>query len=118
MSVGLYLDDDTGIIALQAQARRAGLTVVRSDDVGMRGASDDRHLDYAETHRLVLVTCNRRDFLALHYARMVEDREHSGLILVHQDIPTGERIRRLLFIAAVADLPDFRNRFEWLKDWA
>ena len=61
MSVRLYLDDDSGLLALISQARQEGLTVVRSDDVGMRGASDAEHLRYAAATGLVLVTCNWRE---------------------------------------------------------
>ncbi len=118
MSVGLYLDDDTGLLALQPQARERGIDVLRSDDVGMRGARDDRHLEVATARGLVLVTCNRRDFLKLHYDSLALEREHSGMILVHQDIPPGERIRRLLLIASLADPSDMHFRVEWLKDWA
>ena len=62
MSVTSYLDDDTGIPELVAQARPRGLLVVRSDDVGMRGKSDREHLEYAAENKLVLITCNRGDF--------------------------------------------------------
>jgi hypothetical protein len=83
----------------------------------MRGARDDLHLDFATARGLVLVTCNRRDFLRLHYDSMEVGREHAGIILVHQEIPPGERIRRLLILASVAEPSDMRSRVEWLKDW-
>jgi hypothetical protein len=118
VSVNLYLDDDTGLLALPPQARAVGIEAFRSDDLGMRGASDEQHLEFATARNLVLVTCNRRDFLRLHYDSLARERAHSGMILVHQDIPPGERVRRLLLLASVADPSDMHFRIEWLKDWA
>lgn len=83
----------------------------------MRGARDDLHLDFATARGLVLVTCNRRDFLRLHYDSMEAGREHAGIILIHQEIPPGERIRRLLIVASLAEPSDMSSRVEWLKDW-
>jgi len=57
VSAALYLDDDTGIRALLSQARQAGLAIVRSDDLGMRGAKDDEHLKFATTRGMILVSC-------------------------------------------------------------
>ena len=117
MSVGLYLDDDSGLLALAAQARRLGLVVVRSDDAGMRGASDADHLRFASSRGLVMVTCNWRDYLALHEGWIERQESHAGIFLVNQWIPPGERIRLFLFIAREAEPSEFVNRVEWLKDW-
>ena len=117
MSVELYLDDDTGIRALQRQARAAGLVVVRSDDVEMRGAPDEAHLRFASRSGMVLVTCNVKDFRSLHLTWLGRGDAHAGIILASPDIPVGERVRRLLFLAGVAEPEDFANSVEWLRDW-
>ena len=117
MSVRLYLDDDSGLLALISQARQEGLTVVRSDDVGMRGASDAEHLRYAAANGLVLVTCNWRDFMRLHHEWTARGELHRGIFLVNQWIPPGERIRLFLHIAREASPDEFVGKAEWLKDW-
>jgi hypothetical protein len=117
VSRSLYLDDDTGVKALRPQAAQLGLVVLRSDDLGMRGASDEEHLEFATSRRMILVSCNRRDFQELHARWLEQERAHAGIILVNQWMPPGERIRRLLFIAAAAEDSDFVNNLEWLKDW-
>lgn len=117
MSVPLYLDDDTGLRALRFQADEAGLVVVRSDDVGMRGASDEAHLRFAAKQGMVLVSCNRRDFQRLHGLWIARGETHAGIFVVNARIPAGERIRRLRFIARFAEPDESRNTLEWLKEW-
>ena len=117
MSLGLYTDDDTGILGLAEQAHAAGSSAVRSDDVGMRGKTDIEHLRYAAASGLVLVTCNRGDYLALHWAFLARGEHHGGIVIVNQEIPKGERIRRLLFLCAVAEPGDIADRLEFLSDW-
>jgi hypothetical protein len=66
---------------------------------------------------MVLVTCNRRDFLALHWQFLETDEPHSGIIVVHQEIPKSERIRVLLAFSRLASPEDMQSRVEALKDW-
>jgi hypothetical protein len=118
VSADLYLDDDTGLLALQFQARRSGLVVVRSDDVGMRGARDADHLRFASSQGMILVSCNVRDFRILHSEWLQRGESHAGILLANPEVPAGERVRRLLFIATVAEPGDFANQISWLRDWA
>jgi hypothetical protein len=83
----------------------------------MRGKSDREHLEYAAEHGHALVTCNRRDFFALHWDFLERGRAHAGIIIVGQHIPRGERIRRLLFLCSVAMPNDLANKVEFLSDW-
>lgn len=117
MTLGLYTDDDTGLLGLAEQAAARGAHVLRSDEAGMRGQADIEHLRYASAHDLVLVTCNRRDFLALHWEFLGRGERHAGIIIVHQTLPKGERIRRLLHLCSVAEPADFASRVEFLSDW-
>ena len=117
MSVGLYLDDDTGITDLVEQAEIRGLRVWRSDDVGMRGKPDIEHLRFAASNDLALVTCNRRDFLRLHAQFLQSNEPHAGIMIVSQQIPKGVRIRGLLLFAEIASASDVQNRLEHLKEW-
>lgn len=114
---GLYMDDDTGIRGLTAQASQLGIAAPRSDDLGMRGSTDIEHLRRATSEGLVLVTCNRRDFLALHWDFLTRSEEHAGIVVIDQDISRGERIRALLAFAQVAEPRDVVGRVHFLKDW-
>jgi hypothetical protein len=117
VSVGLYLDDDTGIRDLIRQAAALGETVVRSDDLGARGREDVAHLRLAASNALVLVTCNRRDFLPLHWRFLETGEPHAGIMVVSQGLPKGERIRVLLEFCQIATPADMANRLESLDDW-
>ena len=117
MSLGQYLDDDTGMPSLTRQGNQRGLHVVRSDDVGMRGATDDKHLEFAAREGLMLVTCNLRDFQKLHTDWVAAGRRHSGIMIVDQRLSLGERIRVLLWLAEAAGPDDFAGRLEFLEDW-
>jgi hypothetical protein len=117
VSLAYYLDDDSGMRAFLREAPRHGVTVARSDDVGLRGRTDPEHLEYAASQGLALVTANRRDFQRLHETWIEQGREHSGIFILDQRLSVGERIRILLFLAAVGERTDFANRFEFLDDW-
>lgn len=83
----------------------------------MRGAADVAHLAYAADAGLALVTCNRRDFMALHWEWMTAGRTHAGIIIADQAMGPGERVRRLVALSAVANPSDLGNRLEFLIDW-
>ncbi len=117
MSPGFYLDDDTGMPSFVAQANSRGYRALRSDDAGMRGAADGDHLEYAASNRLILVTCNIRDFHALHFSSLERGSAHSGIIGIDQRLSLGERVRVLLWLAQAGTAEDFAGRFEFLEDW-
>lgn len=114
---GLYMDDDTGIRELTEQASQLGIPAPRSDDLGMRGRTDIEHLRRAPSEGLVLVTCNRRDFLALHWDFLTRSEQHSGIVVIDQEISKGERIRALLAFVQVATPKDVVGKVLFLKVW-
>ena len=57
--------------------RQEGHEVCFLRDVLPRDVPDERVLDHAVSERMVLVTCNRDDFLGL-----VRERGHAGLIIL------------------------------------
>ena len=117
MTPGFYQDDDTGIPSFVTQARARSIRAFRSDDVGMRGAADPEHLTYAAENGLVLVTCNLRDFLPLHFEWVEANRNHAGIIHIPQRLPLGERVRGLLWLAEAAEAEDLANEFLFLDEW-
>ena len=54
-----------------------GHRVDRLRDVLPRTVSDAEALEYAFDHGLIVITCNRDDFL-----RLVRDRPHGGIVIV------------------------------------
>src|SRR3990172_9993352 len=81
----VYLDDDLDSNTLIGLLRRAGHVVVSPRSVGTRGVADAKHLHYAATHGLVLLTANALDFIDLHYEWMEQKREHHGILIVYRE---------------------------------
>ena len=47
--------------------------------------ADAKHLHYAATHGLVLLTANALDLIDLHYEWMEQKREHHGILIVYRE---------------------------------
>ena len=97
----IYLDDDLDSNRLIGLLKNEGHAVVSPREVGMRGATDLKHLQYASQNGLVLLTANVSDFLALH-SKWIESklpiRESSSSIgrTTRSKILLLARSRRLL----------------------
>jgi hypothetical protein len=81
LTLALYLDDSVFSHQLRRILWEDGHTVAVPADAGLTGARDDVHFDYARLQRLIVITRNPEDFLALHERFL----EHSGLLLVYRD---------------------------------
>jgi hypothetical protein len=112
------MDDDSGARAIAEQAERSGLSLLRSDEAGLRGAPDLRHLQFAAENQMVLVSANARDFIPLHWSWRREGRRHAGIIIAAQSLPFAERIRRLLEIGHAAEPEDLADSLLILTQWA
>ena len=88
------MPDDLGPVL-----RELGHTVILLREVLPRTTPDPAVLAYATTHGLILVTCNRDDFLAL-----APTRPHSGLILLfRRKSRTAERVALVRLIAKAGE---------------
>jgi predicted nuclease of predicted toxin-antitoxin system len=81
----LYLDDNMNDRVLVSMLRRAGHSAVQPTDVGLTGASDVLHLEYAIRARLVLLTKDSQDFKDLHQLVTTCGGQHPGILVVHHD---------------------------------
>ena len=81
----VYLDDDLDANTLVHLLQRAGHDVTSPRVVGTRGRTDADHLVYAAAHRLVLLTANAEDFLALHLEWRGQNRPHPGILVVYRE---------------------------------
>lgn len=80
--MNLYIDDDSVKVLLVTLLTKAGHQVVAPANVAMAGASDPRHLIYAVTHDLVILTRNHKHFLELHQLVQATHGLHSGMLVV------------------------------------
>jgi predicted nuclease of predicted toxin-antitoxin system len=81
VALRVYLDDCAYSKLLARLLRDAGHEVVTPFEVGISGAHDDIHFEYARTHSLVLPTKNPADFEELHQ----QQPDHPGILAVYQD---------------------------------
>ena len=115
---GLYLDEDVQSDALIEALRARGISVFTTSEAGMSNRSDDEQLQFATTQDRVLVTCNVADFARLHTENVSAGREHSGIILVHQQRRSvGELARRMVRLLVAAPDQNMRNRLEFISNW-
>jgi len=106
----IYLDDDLDSNRLIGLLKSEGHAEVSPREVGMRGATDLKHLQYASRNGLVLLTANVSDFLALHREWIKAKLAHSGILVVYRennpvkDLTVGQISKAVTEIER-ADLP-------------
>jgi predicted nuclease of predicted toxin-antitoxin system len=100
----IYLDDNRADQKLAAMLRKAGHLVVRPAEVGLTGASDPRHLEYAIRESLVVLTSDRDDYRDLHYLVLTSGGAHPGILVVHYENDATRDMKPKHIVAAVAKL--------------
>jgi predicted nuclease of predicted toxin-antitoxin system len=101
----LFADENFPFPAVEA-LRTLGHDVVTVEEVGRSGQRwpDADVLEYARTEGRVVLTLNRKDFLALHR----RNQEHSGMILCTLDLDFVGQAKRIADVIAEGD--DFKGR--------
>jgi predicted nuclease of predicted toxin-antitoxin system len=85
----IYLDDNIADPRFAAYLAKQGHEVTSPVDVGNEGITDARHLAYAITNSLVMLTRDVDDFDDLHELIVTAGGTHPGILLVHaSDDPT------------------------------
>lgn len=111
LSVADIYSDENVSFDVVGGLRGRGHGVFTALDLGLGRADDDIHLLSAVQRGLVLLTCNRKDFVLLHGAwrrwsaawRVAAD--HAGVIILPQIWPVGRAIRELdTFLASAPNL--------------
>lgn len=90
----LYLDEDVSTL-LAALLRSRGFEARTTQEAGNLTATDERQLEYATRHNLVLLTHNRTDFEELATQYLKEGKRHAGIIISVRRHP-HDILRRLL----------------------
>ncbi len=100
----LYLGDNHADRRLAGLLVKGGHTVVRPADVGLSGARDPRHLEYAVRAGLTVLTADQGDFQDLHRLIQATGGRHSGILLVHYDNDSRRDMKPPHIVAAVGKL--------------
>lgn len=118
MTIRLYLDDDSLDKDLVKALRQSGVDVVTSLEVGLSGRDDEEHLAYAVEQKRVLCSFNVGDFCRISSQWLADGKSHAGIILAQQQkYSVGERLRRILNLAASKSDEDMKNSIEFLSKW-
>lgn len=114
--VSVYLDADVDP-ALARQARLRGFDVVSAYEVGNGRLLDPDQLTYAAEHGRVILTHNARDFAPLFDEWWDSSHQHPG-ILVSEQLPVGELLRRLLRMLNTVTADQLANTYRNLAEFA
>jgi predicted nuclease of predicted toxin-antitoxin system len=93
----IYIDEDV-TDRLAIALRQRGFEAVAAHEVNLVSASDEAHLTYAAEQEMILLTCNRDDFIRLAHEWAAAGRQHFGIIVSPQfsDRQFGELLRLTL----------------------
>jgi hypothetical protein len=111
--IRLYLDEDVHK-RVAAALRLRHFNAISVHEVGRWGLGDEEQLTYATTERRCLFTFNTADYLQIHLDWLEREQEHSGIIVSDQ-LPIGETIRRLLNLLNKVTADEIRNQIFWLQ---
>lgn len=118
MTIRLYLDEDSSDTDLLKALRLRSVDVVSTAEVGMLERSDEEQVGWAAENQRVVYSSNRRDFYRIHSDWMRSGRNHSGIILGHQQrYSIGEQTYRLLRLIHRFTAEDMQSRVEFLSNW-
>lgn len=113
--IRFFTDEDVyGLIAVQQRA--AGFDAISTPEAGRLGEDDPAQLSRAAQRGRVLLTFNVSDFARLHHEWMSQGLHHAGLI-VSQQRPLGDLLRRLLHLGRTLGADDMQDRLEYLSNW-
>lgn len=111
--IRLYLDEDVHK-RVSTALRLRGFDVISAHELGRWGFSDEEQLIHAAVEGRALFTFNTSDYLFLHLNWLKSGQEHAGIIVSDQ-LPIGETIRRLLNLLNRVAADETRNEILWLQ---
>jgi hypothetical protein len=76
----------------------------------------DVQLQFAAEHDRALLTFSTTHYLNLHQVWLQADKKHAGIIVSDQ-LPIGEIIRRLLNLLNRVTADEIRNQLYWLQNF-
>ena len=113
--IKLYLNEDIQIVLAHA-LRKRGFNAVTTQEVNLTTSSDREQLEFASNDGRTVLTFNRGDFLQLHSQFSQQSIDHSGII-VSEQLPIGELLRRLTKLLTSLTAEEMRNRLVYLGQW-
>lgn len=111
-----FLTDEDVYADRAVVLRQRGYDAVSTPEAGRLTEDDPSQLDWAARQGRVLMSFNVGDFVRLHGEWLRSGKHHAGLIVSEQQ-PLGEILRRLLNLAAALSAEEMCDRLEFLTNW-
>jgi hypothetical protein len=113
--IRIFTDEDVhGPVA--AGLRSAGFDAISTPESARLNEPDHSQLAWAAREGRVLLTFNVADFARLHHDWMAQGQHHAGLV-VSQQRPIGDTIRRMTRLGKTLTAEEMRDRLEYLTNW-
>jgi len=116
MSAVRFFTDEDVYADVAPALRRAGIDAVSTPEAERLAETDEVQLEWSATAGRVIVSFNAGHFAELHWRWLSEGRQHAGIV-VSQQRPLGDTIRRLRRLANTLDAEAMHDRLEYLNDW-
>jgi hypothetical protein len=116
MSAIRFFTDEDVYGAVAGALRRAGFDAASAPEAGRLRESDESQLLWAATQGYVFVTFNVGHFAGRHSEWLRRGQHHAGII-VSQQLPIGDILRRLLHLATKLEAEAMHDHLEFLSDW-
>jgi hypothetical protein len=111
-----FATDEDMYAAVSVQLRGAGLDALSTPEAGRMGQPDESQLRWAASENRAIITFNVGDFARLHHEWMLRAEHHAGVV-VSQQRPIGDVLRRLLNLAGTLTAAEMCDRLEYLSNW-
>lgn len=114
-NVRLYIDEDVSD-ALGRVLRARAFDAIAVSEVGRLSLADPEQLQYAIVEKRAILTYNVGDYSKLAKQLALKEQPHYGIIVSDQ-LPFGELMRRVLNLLHQRTAEEMFNRFDWLPDY-
>jgi hypothetical protein len=113
--VRFLVDEDFNNNLVRGVLRRnPGTDLVRVQDLGLRGATDEEVLVRAASEGRVVLTHDVATLIARAYERVRAGQPMPGVIAVSQALPAGQVIEDLLLVVQCSRAEDWTNQVRYL----
>ncbi len=96
-------------------ARNRTVTIVRVQDVGLSRATDPDILEWTAQEGRIVLTHDKRTMTRDTNVRLVAGLPMPGVVVVHQDIPTGRAINGLLELIGTSLEGEWENQIRYVE---
>ena len=95
-------------------ARDAEIAIVRAQDAGLTGATDSAILEWACDHCRIVLTHDENSMVGDAVARLSRGLRMPGVLVIHQEMPTGQAIEGLLEMIGASLEGEWENQIRYV----